>query len=416
MNYVDAIIEFNNDPNVRKLREFYSSKSFPEILGVSRRELSHSAFLAWLFSSAESHMFGIQPVMQLLELYVKNALEQQRIGSDAAQKLLNPILTRQIDLLSSSVVTEEYVEIAKKKGRADIVISCDMRIGKENSVNKLRIVVENKVYSTEHDNQTEIYYEYYSKCRKSGEFALYIYLYPSSHPTNPECGYFVCITYQDILDSILTPLTNYSNISPRTRFIMEEYINCLSATSDDGQLALSQEEKELLSSFWESHNSLIMAAIAAFADATDDPSIKEASKVIATVNGRRDRDHSKYKYKGKVYSKKTDLVRTVVSDYVESCKGTGLTLKDVKDYFYFQSSMDNVFMDYDEYLDNLRNRDSGKWVGFFGNREDIFRVSLEDDTAFVISNNWPLTVNGKEGEFKKLLRRLAAKGIIVEQV
>lgn len=197
---------------------------------------------------------------------------------------------------------------------------------------------------------------------------------------------------------------------------MEEYINCLSATSDDGQLALSQEEKELLSSFWESHNSLIMAAIAAFADAADDPSIKEASKVIATVNGRRDRDHSKYKYKGKVYSKKTDLVRTVVSDYVESCKGTGLTLKDVKDYFYFQSSMDNVFMDYDEYLDNLRNRDSGKWVGFFGNREDIFRVSLEDDTAFVISNNWPLTVNGKEGEFKKLLRRLAAKGIIVEQV
>ena len=159
-----------------------------------------------------------------------------------------------------------------------------------------------------------------------------------------------------------------------------------------------------------------MAAIAAFADAADDPSIKEASKVIATVNGRRDRDHSKYKYKGKVYSKKTDLVRTVVSDYVESCKGTGLTLKDVKDYFNFQASMDNVFMDYDEYLDNLRNRDSGKWVGFFGNREDIFRVSLEDDTAFVISNNWPLTVNGKEGEFKKLLRRLAAKGIIVEQV
>lgn len=416
MNYVDAIIEFNNDPNVRKLREFYSSKSFPEILGVSRRELSHSAFLAWLFSSAENHMFGIQPVMQLLELYVKKALEQQKMRSDAAQKLLNPILTRQIDLLSSSVVTEEYVEIAKKRGRADIVISCDMRIGKENRVHKLRIVVENKVYSTEHDNQTEIYYEYYSKCRKSGESTLYIYLSPSSHPANPECSHFVCIAYQDILDSILTPLTNYSNISPRTRFIMEEYINCLSATSDDGQLALSQEEKELLSSFWESHNSLIMAAIAAFADAADDPSIKEASKVIATVNGRRDRDHSKYKYKGKVYSKKTDLVRTVVSDYVESCKGTGLTLKDVKDYFHFQASMDNVFMGYDEYLDNLRNRDSGKWVGFFGNREDIFRVSLEDDTAFVISNNWPLTVNGKEGEFKKLLRRLAAKGIIVEQV
>lgn len=104
MNYVDAIIEFNNDPNVRKLREFYSSKSFPEILGVSRRELSHSAFLAWLFSSAENHMFGIQPVMQLLELYVKNALEQQRIGSDAAQKLLNPKINQQIRFCNTKAV------------------------------------------------------------------------------------------------------------------------------------------------------------------------------------------------------------------------------------------------------------------------------------------------------------------------
>lgn len=416
MRPVDAIIDFNNDPNVQKLREFYNTKTFPEILGVSRRELSHSSFLAWLFSSAESHMFGTRPVVQLLELFVKSALEQHRGDAKVLGKLKYPILTRQIELYSTVVSTEEYVEADGKRGRADIVVSCEARLAKEDKPTKVRIVIENKVYSNEHDSQTDTYFKHYSRVWKSGELTVFIYLSPSNQPADPECKSFVCITYQDLLDSILAPMLNQSDISPRTRFIMEEYTNSLSATSDDTQLALSQEEKELLTLFWESHNKLIMAAITAFAETSDDPGVKEACKVITTVNGKRDRDRSKYMYNGRVYSRKTDLVRTVVSDFIEENKGENLTLQDVKDYFNFQSSMDSVFMDYDEYVLQLRNRGEGKWVGFFGNKEDIFRIQLANGTSFVISNNWPLTVNGKDGEFKRLLNRLADKGIIIEQI
>ncbi len=39
------IIRFKNDPSSQKLENFYYSKSFSEILGVSRREISHSNFL-----------------------------------------------------------------------------------------------------------------------------------------------------------------------------------------------------------------------------------------------------------------------------------------------------------------------------------------------------------------------------------
>jgi hypothetical protein len=42
----DEIIKFKNDPDFQKLENFYYSKSFAEILGVSRREISHSGFLA----------------------------------------------------------------------------------------------------------------------------------------------------------------------------------------------------------------------------------------------------------------------------------------------------------------------------------------------------------------------------------
>ena len=46
----DDIIKFKNDPDFQKLENFYYSKSFSEILGVSRREISHSGFLAWLLN------------------------------------------------------------------------------------------------------------------------------------------------------------------------------------------------------------------------------------------------------------------------------------------------------------------------------------------------------------------------------
>ena len=415
MRYTDLIIDFNNDQNVLHLREFYATKSFPEILGVCRRELSHSSFLAWLFSSAESHALGIQPVVQLLELYIKNAQEQKKVDSEVMEKLQCSILTRQVELLNTFVATEEQVEAGGKKGRADITILCDIRVEKDSRLSKLRIVIENKVCSIEHDNQTRTYYQHFQNLQKENEHTLYVFLSPSTQVTRPECEQFVSITYQDLLDYVLTPLTKLSNISVRTKFIMEEYMNSLSVTSEETPLALSQEEKELLCLFWESHNKLIMAAITAFAETTDDSSVKEACTIISSINSKRDRDKSRYEYNGKVYSRKTELVRKIVSDYVESQKGSNLSLNQVKDYFKFQSSMDNIFMDYTDYLSQLKER-KGKGVGFFGNKEDIFKILLEDGTSFIITNNWPLAVNGKEGEFKRLLARLEELGIFVEQV
>lgn len=415
MRYTDAIIDFNNDSNVQRLREFYNTKSFPEILGVCRKELSHSSFLAWLFSSGESHMFGTYPVMQLLELYTKNAQEQKKVDSQVMAKLQSSILTRQLELLSASVNKEEYIEADGKKGRADITILCDVRVEKDSRLSKLRIVVENKVYSSEHDKQTKKYYRHYQNLQKEDEHTLYVFLSPSAQTASPECEQFVSITYQDLLDYILAPLTKLSNTSVRTKFIMEEYMNSLSVTSDETPLALSQEEKELLSLFWESHNKLIMAAITAFAETTDDSSVKEACNIISLTNNKRDRDKSRYEYNGKVYSTKTELVRNVVSDYVESQKGSNLSLDGVKDYFKFQSSMDTIFMDYAEYLNLLKERKE-KGVGFFGNKESVFKISLEDGSSFIITNNWPLTINGRDGEFKKLLVRLKEQGIFVAQV
>ncbi|MGZ8548278.1 MAG: hypothetical protein ACXW33_06735, partial [Sulfuricurvum sp.] len=49
------IAGFKNDPDVLSLSRYYQAKSFSEILGVSRKELPHSRFIAWLLDANESH-------------------------------------------------------------------------------------------------------------------------------------------------------------------------------------------------------------------------------------------------------------------------------------------------------------------------------------------------------------------------
>ena len=67
--------------------------------------------------------------------------------------------------------------------------------------------------------------------------------------------------------------------------------------------------------------------------------------------------------------------------------------------------MDSVFLDYDEYLVLLKERGV---VGFFGNRVDVPTIQLADK-KIIVCTNWPTTVNGKPGDFAKLLDLLRDK-------
>ena len=42
---LNSIIKFNNDVTTQLLKAYYNEKSYSEILGVRRRELSHSNFI-----------------------------------------------------------------------------------------------------------------------------------------------------------------------------------------------------------------------------------------------------------------------------------------------------------------------------------------------------------------------------------
>ena len=109
------------------------------------------------------------------------------------------------------------------------------------------------------------------------------------------------------------------------------------------------------------------------------------------------RDTSSYKFNGKVYSTKKELVNDIVMYYLSEHPGT--THDQLKEAFSFKKNMDTVFLDYEEYLEILLEKGI---VDHFGRRPDVPTIQLADKKV-VITSKLPTTVNGKPAEFSKLL-------------
>lgn len=333
---IDDIIAFNNDVDVQRLKEIYYSQTLPEIFAVSRRELTHSSFLAWLFATSSNHGLGTAPLVQLLELYVLKSREQKKKW--ITDKVSNAIITRDFHISECTSVTEEAVVTANARGRADIVLTCEINLPNL-SLNKLKIVIENKVYSDEHGNQTQTYFDYYESIKEKQEKVLYIYLTPPTSIADADCPEFIHITYQDLLEHVFEPIRRRIDISQRTQFILNEYISSLSIPADVMEdknvthiqtsiLAIGMEEKELLQAFWDKNNRLIIAALTAISSDDDNETKDDAKKLLQNLSQR---DFSKYMVNGNGPYCKNRTVEAVVKLYLE--KNNDTTIDELKNIF-----------------------------------------------------------------------------------
>lgn len=333
---IDDIIAFNNDVDVQRLKEIYYSQTLPEIFAVSRRELTHSSFLAWLFATSSNHGLGTAPLVQLLELYVLKSREQKKKW--ITDKVSNAIITRDFHISECTSVTEEAMVTANARGRADIVLTCEINLPNL-SLNKLKIVIENKVYSDEHGNQTQTYFDYYESIKEKQEKVLYIYLTPPTSIADADCPEFIHITYQDLLEHVFEPIRRRIDISQRTQFILNEYISSLSIPADVMEdknvthiqtsiLAIGMEEKELLQAFWDKNNRLIIAALTAISSDDDNETKDDAKKLLQNLSQR---DFSKYMVNGNGPYCKNRTVEAVVKLYLE--KNNDTTIDELKNIF-----------------------------------------------------------------------------------
>ena len=157
-----------------------------EMLGVEKRELSYSNFLAWLMDPEVNGEISTEFLKQILDL-----------------------VNSEYTLSDSSLKVDREVE--KPNSIADIVVEND----------EFQLVLENKVKSGEGKEQTErVYYDW----KGSGKVENFVYLTPE-YREECNCDEFEHITYTQIRD-ILEDMDRAA-LDKRTEIMIEDFIETL---------------------------------------------------------------------------------------------------------------------------------------------------------------------------------------------
>lgn len=140
----------SKDEQMNKLCDLWMSCALDELekriekfniftaLKLDNTEIRHSNFLAWLMNPRESHNIGDYFLKIFLELSMKDYIQDNRIE-------INPV-----DILGARYWD---CEIRREYKNIDILII--------NPDNKFLCVLENKIWSGEHDEQLEQQYQLY---------------------------------------------------------------------------------------------------------------------------------------------------------------------------------------------------------------------------------------------------------------
>ena len=297
------ILRFNNCSKVCQLKSFLQQSSILEVVGVDRKEIRHSRFLKWLFEDKSLNVESSDsPIMHLFDAYVKRC--DQLFGSTPPkgieEGILNDIETRSIiakkikveieyntDNFKFEIEDKKTGEKVNKSGKIDILLRGELET--KHKCLPFSIVIENKIDSDEHDDQTMKYFSYMTgeeidkninpkyKCPKQEKESLFfIYLTPSKEnemvkKPDISCDQFVHMSYQDILDHIIIPILHRNDLTEITRNNLWQYILSLCTVNNNGKdnkkatnvMAVSDEIQNLALDVWKEHNPLIKDSLEA---------------------------------------------------------------------------------------------------------------------------------------------------------
>lgn len=362
MDYTAAIQRFNADKRISQLHTKYELGSFLNYLSVSRREMSHSKFLAELLKEDSFHGTGTLTLQLFMEAILERAIKQDTRLIECPNKrvvfpsLKSAIMARSLSLSDIEVTAEEsFSDKDSNSGRVDILVKCRVKpLAREDGkpVEYINIIIENKVDAQEVDKQTEKYYKHFNaflKNKGAGRvdpsaqrggpralYNLYVYLTPAAPSDIDElkepickCKEFVQICYQDILDRVLDPLLEQKTLSPRGRFFIEEYKRSLGVSSENVEIytlegggnqklnvnttimAISKKESDELYQLWSDYNELFKAAI--------NEKNKQDDVDVDDDSSNNTHKRTLYEYKGQPFTM-SRLVEAIILDHLPECR------------------------------------------------------------------------------------------------
>ena len=212
----DTYYELISDTDFQKLNRKLESKhiSLWKILGkLKNDENTYSDFLSYFLDPAEEH--GLDDKFFKLFLIRILLSERQNVGSTKTN--IHPIDIEMLDF-SNLVVSREHS--LTTYGRVDIVA--------KDKVNKILLIIENKLYSKEGKEQTVRY----NKGQKA-TFSIDDYptnnrflIFLSPDGMSPGDENFISASYQTIIDAIVELLDKHI-VSNKVKTILIDYVNNL---------------------------------------------------------------------------------------------------------------------------------------------------------------------------------------------
>ena len=290
------VVKFLKDKKFVKAVEYFRTQPIFNILGVQRAETKHSAFISWLLGLDIESQSGFSPLKMFL-LECKKLIDEKYNNNKLISEeyyWVNDIINEKMFLKNISITTEIPISTdSRGRGRLDIFANAKVRTTGPKS-HPINLIIENKIYSGENQDQTKKYYEW---GKKQEGYSLFVYLTPlpnskfiSLKETKASQKQFIEINYQWLVEKIIEPI--YARIENyETRLYIKDYLKTLSRPSfgEDTKLesgkdteeimAIESSVKELLVSIWDENPDLmfsIMKAKLDFGSEDESPETKQA--------------------------------------------------------------------------------------------------------------------------------------------
>jgi PD-(D/E)XK nuclease superfamily protein len=195
----ELVSDVDGTGDLERLEDAFSEFNLFEAIGATRSELRHSSFLAWLFDPSGSHGLG--------DLIVKRLLQRVLI-QELPHAPLTPV---DLDLLDLG-----DLEVRREWANIDVLLLSPL--------NKLVVVIENKIGATEGTTQLGRY-----RARIADEFPLetgwrHIFVFLTLEGTPPTDEAYVSLSHRVVVELLESAMRNRrSGMTPEVLMAVRHY-------------------------------------------------------------------------------------------------------------------------------------------------------------------------------------------------
>lgn len=340
---------FNSD----EWNEFYNycNNGIFKQIDFFRYEDVHTNYLKSLFEKDNVFQLGSMPLELLIELLKNN-------DDDKTKHKLKDIDFKNCVITEFDTKKQVYID----SGRLDLLIDFSIYNKINYSEKKYSIILENKVLSSERENQTKDYQDYYEKNNDGSIEYIYVFLSLEKNvrlsSDGSKYGDYIKITYQELIDNVLEECSKKEdkNIVPIN---IDEYLKGFTYLCEFGYMPITSTLRKLSVAIYNNYseelinilnekkgeyNEFYSNNIKQFKilftvlekEVTTKKDLKDKINriVFGKVGKFRKKDNDKYTYYG--CREQTKMVRDILKDLIDN--GYLKTIKDLEELKFSDNS------------------------------------------------------------------------------